>query len=386
MLYQSDYWLPAVASFIILGWILWKKSRPSRPYVIGGQMANALRAEHARLSDPRVGPSPLPAGLQYDRWRGDLDVSNPVKQPLDEELSGLCQRFAASNPLTRSRLRGSASLEDFYTLLTFSQRSAVFAMRDRGAEHIVAGLTAVALIEKDRIDFRDALGALSLLHHAAGVVRIDPAPLFAKAASLAESKMSELILGFLKRSEDGRDIQKSWGYTVIETKAGPGFIECGFEPYEPTYPLAQIGLALAELIKRDKYQPTSVTVASDLPAVWLSSVDDGVLENALQSVRAAVTINADLRPQESADSHSQVLIIFLVELRDEAAASSLFRLSEEKRNRANRFAIAAAKEERLFSLAVERSFVAGEASFETSTAMQRFANGMAEVLRGYTRR
>jgi len=210
-------------------------------------------------------------GQHYDRWLGDLDLSNPVKRPLDDELSSLCRRYAASDPSGRSRIRGSAGMDDFYTLISFSQRSAVFAMRDRGTEHIVDGLTAMAMIEQDRIDCRDALGTLSLLHHAARAIRLNTVELFGKAAALAEKKMSELILGFLKRSEDGRDIKKSWGYTVVETKAGPGFLGWGIESYQPTYPLDQIGLALAQIMRLDKYEPTSVTLATDLPALWLSS-------------------------------------------------------------------------------------------------------------------
>ena len=106
-------------------------------------------------------------------------------------------------------------MQDFYTLLSFSQRSAVFAMRDRKTERIVDGLTAVAMIEKSRIDFRDALGTLSLLLHAALAIGANVEGLFGNAASLAAPEISELIQGFLKRSENERDIQKSWGYAVV---------------------------------------------------------------------------------------------------------------------------------------------------------------------------
>jgi len=321
------------------------------------------------------------AKLHYDRWLGDLDLSDPAKSPLDDELSALCHRFAMTDLAGRSQLRNSASLDDFYSLLSFSRRSAVFAMRDRRTEHVIDGLRAIAMIEQSRIDFRDALGALSLLHHAARAIGAKLDDLFGKAASLAEPKMSELILGFLNRSEDQRDIRKSWGHTVIETKAGPGFAGWGFESYQASYPLDQIGLALAQLVKRDKYQPASVTLASQPPAVWLSSVDDNALKLALTSVRGAVTIHADLRPQESPDYKEQHLMIFLAELDDEAAARSLFRLSQEKQSRISNFAMIAANEGRLFCLAVARSIMAVKPSFETHASMQRFSIGIAAVLK-----
>ena len=237
----------------------------SRLPVIGEQMAQARRAEEARLSNSETRPSPLPANLRYDPWAGDLDLSDPVEHPLDDELSTLCQSLAVSDLPSRSQFRDSASMDDFYTLLHFGQRAAVFAMRGRGSEHVVSGLTAIAMIEQSRIDFRDALGVLSLLHHAARVIGANVDDLFGKAAALAEPKMSDLILGFLRRSEDYRDIRKSWGNTVIETKAGPGFVGWGFKSYRPAYPLDEIALALAQIVKRDKYAKVRVTLATDLP-------------------------------------------------------------------------------------------------------------------------
>ena len=119
-------------------WVLWRKLRPSKVYVIGEQMARARRAEQARLSSSKAGPSPLPANLHYDSSRGDLDLSDPPKHPLDDELSSICHRFALNDQAGRSRLRDSASMDDFYTLLSFSRRSAVFAE----ANHRLARLCA----------------------------------------------------------------------------------------------------------------------------------------------------------------------------------------------------------------------------------------------------
>jgi hypothetical protein len=371
----------AAAAVLVISWLLLNKLRPSEPYVIGEQMAQAQRVEQTRLSNSKAGPSPLPANIHYDSSLGDLDLSDPQKHPLDDELNAFCHRFAASDLAGRSRLRDSASMDDFYTLLAFSRRSAVFAMRDRQREHVIDGLTAVAMIEQSRIDFRDALGALSLLHHAARAIGANVDDLFGKASSLAEPKMAGLIQGFLKRSEDQRDIQKSWGYTVVETKAGPGFVGWGFESYQPSYPLDQIGLALAELVKQDKYQPATITLASDLPAFWLSSVDDTALKHALTAIRGAVTVKADLRPQESPDYKHQALMIFLAELDNETAAGTLLRLSQEKQTRPKNFAMVALNQGRLFCLAVARSIMAGKPSFETHASMQRFSTSLAVVLK-----
>lgn len=84
------------------------------------------------------------------------------------------------------------------SILSFrSQRSAVFAIQDRRVEHIADGLAAIAIIQANRIDYRDAFVALGLLDHAARAIGETPDELFVKAALLAEPTMSEIILGVL---------------------------------------------------------------------------------------------------------------------------------------------------------------------------------------------
>jgi len=234
------------------------------------------------------------------------------------------------------------------------------------------------MADPNRIDFRDALMTLSLLNHAAHVIGANVDDLFGTAGSLAEPRMPELILGFLKRTEDQRDIRKSWGYTVIETKAGPGFARWGAKSYQPSFRLDKTALALAELFKRDKYQPSSLTLASEFPAIWLSSVDDTVLKCALTAIRGAITISADLCPQHAPDFQHQVLTIFLVETDEEPAAESLFTLSQEARPKD--CAMLAVQDGRLFCLVIGRCFLAGKPSYETQASLQRFSPGIAAVL------
>ena len=347
-------------------------------------MAQAQPARQTRPASPKTGL--LPAQPKYDRWRGDFDITDPVKRPLDDKLAALCRRFATMGATGRSRLRLAASTDDFYSLWAFSRRSAVFAMRDLLPVHIVDGLTCIAMMEPDRIDARDVLGALSLLYFVGNEIGASSDDLFRRAAALAEPNTSELILGFLKRPEEEKSISKAWGYTVIKTKGGPGIVHWGFEPYHPTYSLDAISLALAQLLKQDKYQPGSITLADTLAPIWLSSVDDSALKRALASVRAVATIGGDLRPQESPDYQHQSMTIFVVELNDETEAGLLLQLARAKQTRVNQFALVAAKEGRMFCLAVARSFVAGVASFETQASVQRFSSGIAEILKSYSQK
>jgi hypothetical protein len=362
---------------------LWQRTRAPKVIVLGELMAEAQRAEDARLAKPGIAASPFGPDLRYDRWFGDIGLSDPVPCRVDDELRAFCRRFAAADPLSRARVRESTSMDDFYTLLEFSRRSAVFGLRSRDAGYFVDGLSAIAIIDVSRIDHRDAQVALELLDFAARAIETNPGDFFKRAASLAEPRMSQLILACSKRLQGTYDLHGDCGYAMIETEAGPGFVHWNLEPYQPSYPMDKIALALADFVKRDKYQPTFITLASKLPAVWLSSVDDPVLNRTLKSVRAGISVTAELRPSESPDYAYQHLMIFLVELKDEADAASLLRLYDEIHKQPTRVALAGLKEGRLFCLAIGRAWVVGKAPFETTETMQRFSAGIAQLLKRY---
>jgi hypothetical protein len=301
---------------------------------------------------------------RYDPWSGDLNLCDPRPRPLDRELSALCRRFAAS--------RKSTVVEDIGTLLAFSRRAAVFAMREGQPEHIVDGLTAIAQIDGNRADFRDLLLALSLLDHASRRIGVDSDRLLAEAASLAEPPTSEWIHGYRSRTGDQRDLRKSWGYTVVETEAGPGFVGWGGAPFQPSCALDLIALALARAVQRDEYEPARITLASELPPVWLSAPRDGI--------RGVVSIHAELRPKASPDYEHQILMLFLAELETESAAETLVSLARVKQAQPNPFAMLAVSHGPLFCLAIGRCVLAGKPPFETNASLQRFAPAIAAAL------
>lgn len=127
----------------------WKR-RP-RTVVIGQEMANGRAAEQQRLANPPAVPSPMPAAT-YGADEGHLGFLNPTPLALDSQLAELCRRTAALEPSARARIRESISMDEFYTLLAFSRRMALFALRERSVGRLRDGLNAIALIELARID------------------------------------------------------------------------------------------------------------------------------------------------------------------------------------------------------------------------------------------
>ena len=107
---------------------------------------------------------------------------NPKQVEFDRILQELCSSFAKKSPGERSSFRAAVSLEEFYTLIEFARRAAVFSLRRNDSHILQGGLTALAMIEAERTDSRDILIALALLHHSAVRIGMNPSSAFQTAA------------------------------------------------------------------------------------------------------------------------------------------------------------------------------------------------------------
>jgi len=350
--------------------------------VLGEHIAKAAAAEERRKAKGNLGKSPMPV-QKYDRQGDELGLLRPREAPLDSALAELTREFAKANERTRATIRDSISMEEFYTLLAFSQRAAVFALRERSIGRVTNGLTAIAMIEAERVDWRDILVALSLLNHAAERIGSDADRLLREAGRLSEPEVARLIDGFIARSPKEKGLRESWGYDEVEIDGQVGLIGWGFRAYQPTRDLAKAAVDIADFIAKDKYIPFSVEIATELPAVWLTTRDNAALQKALKAVRAGATVSARLRSEEHPHADSQMFSVFLVETADEAAAGTLLKVSQKIKPEG--VAMLGVAEKNLFCLLVARPWVAGVESFEKADTLSRFAHGLAGILRSHTR-
>lgn len=359
---------------------LLRRRRGKEVSVLGGHLAAVHSAEQCRKQSGDIPPSPVPPGA-YDFWRGEQSLIDPVKTSLDSALRELCRSFAETAEESRTRMRRSISMEEFYTLIQFSNRAAVFAIREHGVDWVVNGLTAIAMIEQERTDFRDVLWALAVLYHSAKRSGVDPDALLRDAAAISEPGISELIGGFIRRPLADKVLQASWGYDEVTTSNGIGLIGRGYKRYAPNCDLKTVILEIAEYVTTDKYQPASVQIATELPAFWLASKDNRALDKILMAARGTASIHARLRPNEHPSYQSQMLLVVVVETEDDEAARSLLEMCVNKKP--SDYCMAGVSERRLFCLTVARSFVEGIESFETSESLSRFPRAISPILRRY---
>ncbi len=350
-----------------------------RAYVLGEELRSATEKEK-RWEEQQGGHHPRVIDGEYSFEDGDLNLLAPAQSDVDGEVRALCQRFAKSSATERTAISNSLSMDEFYVLIGFGKRAAVFGLRREETEIVRDGVIALAMIERERVDYRDILVSLSLLYHCATKLSDDPNAMFAKVATLAQPDVAELFLVFVNGSPEHRSIRASWGYDEVETKHGRGFIGWRFAKYEPKADLARIAIEISELVSNDKYIADNIEIASELPPVWLSAANDPEVSRVLSTVRGGASVAGSLRSGEHPEHHSQQFSVFLVETVDPADAQTLVRASAI--NAKDHFKIGVG-EGSLFCLIVARSVVVGVEAFESQESLMRFSGGISEILKQY---
>lgn len=352
----------------------WWRGRRRQSAAVGAESARAERAEQPR--DPEAHePSPMPPGA-YDAASADL--ADPVPLPLDDALAALARRYAAADPRERTALRRAIGSDEMYVVLTFARRAAVFGIREGDPGRVRDALTAVAMIERDRVDFRDVLTAIALLHHAAERTGGNGDTLVRQAAALADPGTAELLAGFAARPSAGKHVRDVWGFAEVQSAGGPGFVQWGFAPFAPTRDLSVIVRDLAAMLAADRYEPALVILGTDLPPVWLQPGGQA-LRDAMERIRAGASLSGKLRPDAHPNARAQQLTIFLVEAADEADARTLLQVAGNGARRDH--ALAAAAEGPIFCLVIARGLGEGVPAYETQESLARFGPRIREILR-----
>lgn len=269
-------------------------------------------------------------------------------------------------------------MDEFYKLIEFARRVAVFALRDKDAELLRDGLTALAMIEAKRTDFRDILWALALLHHTGSRIGVDADSLIRDIARIAEPETRDLLTGFAGRNERNKSLKDAWGYLEIETAFGRGFARWGFRHYAPKADLLSTAMKIASIIDSDSYRTDSIELATELPDVWLKTSEPSPLKQTLTKVCAGATIIARLPADKYAQASSQQFTVFLAEMDSPDSANILLKHSQSKKPKDySMLGIAAGQ---IFCLVIARSFVQGVAAFEKNDSLNRFQKQIQQAI------
>ncbi|WP_327090560.1 hypothetical protein OIE66_08035 [Nonomuraea sp. NBC_01738] len=195
------------------------------------------------------------------------------------------------------------TLDDLYQLITFVRRSALAALRTRSDTHLTYGFAALALLDLERVDWRDAAWAAALLTWSAQRLDTDPSALAALAVKDADPETAELIT---HAAAESVDLSGDWGYRAWPTADGLVLLDTEDEPYAPDADLVARLLSLCEALAADGYEVEEVTVACELPSVWV-----GERDRLVRGLAGCACLDTD------------GLLVYLAETRTPAQASAI---------------------------------------------------------------
>jgi hypothetical protein len=259
--------------------------------------------------------------------------------------------------------------------MEFAKRSAVFAMRESTSDHVVDGLTAIAMIEKQRVDYRDILDCLSLLHHAASRSHYDVNALFRAAGQLGEPEVRDMVVGFTQQPVEYRDLRTSWGYDEVETESGLGFIGWGFGQYNPTVDLKSLAIDISSALPSEHYYPVIIEVAADTEV--RSAGASNQARRLLAAAPGSARIHARLHPDQHAAPDSQIFIVMLHEMATESDVHAMERILEKKSTRSCKLIVSSG---RLLSIIIAYSEVEGAGAYEDAESLSRFEHALKTIL------
>jgi len=313
---------------------------------------------------------------RYDADRDDLSLLRPVRHPLDARLAALCKRYAGSDDHTRAGVRAAVRTGEIDTLLEFARRAAVFAIREQSASWAIDGLTAVTMTEERRIDYRDVLMALGLLHHAATRAGLKADRLFREMRALAEPGTAALLDDLRTRPRAEKRLD-AWGYAEVETGEGVGLVEGGFGG-KPKPGLIAVASEIAAHLKTQRYRTPSVEAGESMVRSRLESRNNVALDEALRGSRADVLIAAESRRVRGRESY---LLVSVHEMKSEAAARRLLDVARRKKFDPARECKVELAEGRLFCLVLAQPAWSDVPAYETPESLARFVEPFGHILR-----
>lgn len=374
--------------FLILGLILtavifiivsYSNKKKKKTVVLGQELAYADQKEQERLKSEKYSDSPLPV-FNYSKWKSEKSLINPQVNELDLSIGQLTKTYIASNDSGRKDIRNSLSQNDIYTIFTFCKRTTIFGLRENGDKtYLENSLNTLSMIDPERCDYRDALVAMAFANHGINRSALNTKELFHRAAKFANPKMAELLSGFEARKEENKSIENMAGYTEIQTESGIGFVQYGYEKFEPISNISEIGFEISEFVENEKYQDAAISIGESLPLIWVDGDDNSELKNILNRTLGTVSVRAYPKEELCKDWISQMLLLYLIECKTPVDANRIIEITQQSKSK-NHSKIALNVGE-VVCILITRSTTVGVDDFENAESIQRFKEPLLKLIK-----
>jgi hypothetical protein len=277
-----------------------------------------------------------------------------VDLPQDDAMAAFVLRYAVAGDEARERLRSALSTDDLYTLLLFSRRSALRAIRtgDAGAAELAADALALAPVGRNAIDSQNV-----------GV-----------AEALAAYAGQRVVLG---HADPG--LARAAGLREVAGPDGPVLVEDRFQRYHPSCDLALVALRATALVDADVgYQAMDVAVADAIADVWLRGGDEPP-RAALRAVTGCASVHGAPPVSPAVPDGTHFLLIYLAEAATAADAATIAGAAGVRHGGA---AAVGAAVGRLCAIVIGARTPHGPPAPESAASLARFVRPLTELLAG----
>jgi hypothetical protein len=209
----------------------------------------------------------------YRDEKDGLSLLRMTKSPLDETVRAFLSSGGDGSDEPGKPPWPPLGPDDFQTLLHFSKRSAVLALRERDPARCAEGWRALAAVDVSRVNATD-------LREAAGVVDAVATSLAANQEAFenairAASPSAREVLSTLHLENAGVPL-RDWGYRVADTQSGPALVQTEFDEYSPSTDLLLLAMRASELVVTDRRPHATFKIGTAVPPVWFRSHDPRV--------------------------------------------------------------------------------------------------------------
>lgn len=340
--------------------------------VIGLELA-AARTQEAKVRAANPGAH-SPLDRRYDIWKGEMDLARFVESPLDDDVRAVVADFWNAEGESRTATRTALTMDDFYTVLDFSRRASLASLRQTDPELAVDALRSIALVDIERVDWRDVPSALEL---AAYSVVETGGDLPAELERLQAVSVPGLGPGIARlQGPSAHPSPSSAGYVLVSTSYGLGLLSSWAAHLDPTV-VAPVMIGLADAIDEDAdYLASPRGLGMGIPTVWFSPATRERVEHLTASAAATGDVAANRRHGPNADD--QMFVVFVADMGSADHAAELVDLAASG-PRVTEAALALARGT-IFVLTIARSMMVGVASVETSESLERFRHPFTAAL------
>lgn len=339
---------------------------------IGTQMAQARAAQRRHEETHGARHSPL-ADLHY--WSTENRLWRWVDSPIDSRIEPVVTNFATLGEAERNLVRDSLSMEDFYTLFAFARRRALALLRGSEAGQIEPAFVSLAMIDVERVDWRDLIMANSLVCYVGERIGAPVTDLVRRTIQLAEPETAEVLMS---QRTTRIDLAESCGYQEVRTSEGVALFDTRYERFAPQADLARIAFDSAVALEKNGFEIESISLASNLPLTWLDGRDGSAIARMARTLSGCVAIHGLPHADAASTSSGQMLLVFLGEAASESDAREIAAAAENSSSlQRTELGLASG---RLCAVIVQSSWLADTPPMENARSLERLRGVFERLL------